>query len=85
MTKLTLSMDARLVVTAKRLARRHKTSVSAMLANLVRALAAQEQRQPEIPADSITAQLTGIIKASGDKTDRELLTEALLKRYGIKE
>ena len=85
MTKLTLSMDERLVVTAKRLAKRHKTSVSAMLANMVRAMAAQEQRKPEIPADSITAQLTGIIKAPADKPDHELLAEALLERYGVKE
>ena len=37
MTKLTLSMDEEVVATAKRIARRHNQSVSAMFSNLVRA------------------------------------------------
>lgn len=84
MSKLTLSMDEHMVVTAKRLAKRHKTSVSALLANMVRTMAAQEERKPAIPADSITAQLTGIIRAPAHKSDRELLTDALLDRYEAK-
>ena len=83
MTKLTLSMDEEVVATAKRLARHHRTSVSAMLTNVVKAMAAQEQRQPAIPPDSVVARLTGIIKAPAGKSDRELLAEALADRYEV--
>ncbi len=83
MAKLTLSMDDDVVTAAKRLARRHRTSVSAMLAGMVKAMAVQEQSRAAIPADSAAARLTGIIKAPAERSDRDLLTDALLERHGI--
>jgi hypothetical protein len=83
MTKLTLSMDEDIVAAAKRLAKRHRTSVSAMFSGMVKAMAAQERGETEIPVDSVTARLTGILKVPADKTDREILEDALRERYGV--
>jgi hypothetical protein len=85
MTKLTLSMDEDVVATAKRLASQQNTSVSAMLASLIRAMAAQDLAPPAIPPDSVTARLTGIVTLPADRSDRDLLTDALAERYGIVE
>ena len=86
MTKLTLSMDEEVIATAKRIARRHRQSVSAMFSGVVRAMAAQEEKQAvAVPPDSITARLTGIVRLPDGKSDRELVAEALLERYGATE
>lgn len=84
MTKLTLSMDEEVVATAKRIARRHKQSVSAMFSNVVKAMAAQEEPATgDAPPDSITARLTGIVRLPEGRSDRELVTEALVDRYEV--
>ena len=84
MDKLTLSMDREVVATAKRLAKRHRTSVSAMLSNMVKAMAAQEgEKRPEIPPDSIAARAVGLVKLPLGKTDGDVLYEALCEKYGI--
>jgi len=86
MMKLTLSMDEEVVATAKRMARRHRQSVSAMFSNVVKAMAAQEeQAATELPPDSITARLTGIVRLPEGKSDRELIAEVLAERYGATE
>ena len=86
MTKLTLSMDEEVIATAKRVARRHRQSVSAMFSSVVRAMAAQEERPAvDAPPDSITARLTGIVRLPEGKSDRELVSEALAERYGATE
>jgi len=75
-------MDEKVVAQAKRIARRKRTSVSAMFTNLVLVMAAREREKADIPPDSIAARLTGAIKAPPGKTDRQLVTEALEERYG---
>jgi len=83
MTKLTLSMDENVIATAKRIARRHRQSVSSMLSNVVKAMAAQEEKEAgDVPADSITARLIGVVRLPEGKSDRDLVTEALVERYG---
>jgi hypothetical protein len=39
----------------------------------------------EIPPDSIVARVTGIISLPKGKTPRDVLTEALMEKYGIKK
>lgn len=85
MTKLTLSMDKKVVAQAKRIAKRDRTSVSAMFTNLVLAMAGRERQRADIPPDSIAARLTGAIKVPPGRTDRELVTEALEERYGAED
>ena len=84
MTKLTLSMDEDVIATAKRVARRNGQSVSAMLSNLVKAMAEQEERDAAlVPPDSITARLTGVVRLPEGKSDRDLVAEALAERHGV--
>jgi len=81
MKKLTLSMDEETIRQAKRLAAEQGTSVSAMFSRLVQAMARGPGKQIEI--GPITRRATGLVKLPSDKTDREILQEALEKKYGI--
>jgi len=83
MTKLTLSMDESLVATARRLAKHHNTSISALLANYVKAMAALEGLLPDVPPTSVTARLTGVIAVPPDVTDDELLAAAILDEHEL--
>ena len=84
MTKLTLSMDQEVVATAKRIARRHRQSVSAMLSNMVRAMAAREDlHDGDIPKDSLAARALGLVKLPHGKTVDEVLYEALCEKYEL--
>ena len=83
MKKLTLSMDEDVIRDAKRLARRNKTSVSAMFSRFIRNMA--NPRRMEIPADSTVARATGLISLPKGKTPRDVLTEALMEKYEIKK
>ena len=83
MKKLTLSADESVIEMAKDLARRRRTSVSAMFSSLVRLLARREKVADDIPADSITVRATGAIRLPKGKTDRDVLTEALLEKHGL--
>ena len=84
MTKLTLSMDEDVIREAKRIARRNHTSVSAMFSRLVRGMADSGKGRDEIPPDSNAARATGFIKLPKGKTWEDVLTEALMEKYGIK-
>jgi hypothetical protein len=106
MKKLTLSAPDDVVTKARKLARARGTSISAMFANLIRALdappakppphprnggsapssrkLARKQPLPQIPVGPLARQASGIIKLPPGKTDREVLEEALLEKYGLK-
>jgi hypothetical protein len=84
MRKLTLSADEDVIRLAKRLAAREKTNVSAMFANFIRMLTRAQERLSAVPADSIAARAAGFIALPKGKTPRDVLTEALLERYGGK-
>ena len=81
MTKLTLSADKEVVRKIKRLARDQGTSVSAIFDRLARSLT-QEPRPPRT-LGPLTQKASGMIKYSGTKTDRQLIEEALLEKYGL--
>ena len=78
-SKLTLSADKEVIAKAKKLAAARGTSVSAMFSDLVRAMDAPK-RPAERPAP-ISRKLFGIVKFPKGKSDRELLTEALMEKY----
>jgi hypothetical protein len=81
--KLTLSMDEETIAQAKRIAAEQGTSVSAMFTRLVRAMALKPGQRIEI--GPITRSLSGIISLPEGKSDHELITDALMEKYGIKE
>jgi hypothetical protein len=80
MKKLTLSAEEDIIEQAKRIARREKVSVSALFARLVRGLSQRDRSAKEIPADSLTARATGLLRLPKGKTPRDVLTEALLEK-----
>jgi hypothetical protein len=84
MKKLTLSADDETVKQAKRLAARHKTSVSGLFARFVRSLAGPRKAADDVPADSIAFRATGFICLPRGKSPRDVLTEALMAKHGIK-
>ena len=84
MKKLTLSADEGVIREAKRLARRNRTSVSAMFSRFVRSMARVGKAPKGIPADSTAARARGFISLPKGKTPRDVLTEALMEKYGIK-
>jgi hypothetical protein len=83
MKKLTLSADEDVVREAKRLAKRNKTSVSAMFSRFVRGMAKAGKPSKKIPPDSTAARARGFISLPKGKTPRDILTEALMEKYGI--
>jgi hypothetical protein len=85
MKKLTLSAEDDVVRQAKRLAKRNRTSVSAMFSRFVRGMARPRKAAEAIPPDSIAARVTGIISLPRGKTPRDILTEALMEKYGVKK
>lgn len=82
--KLTLSADEQVIRKAKRLAARHGTSVSAMFARMVRGMTEDKETPGDVPAGSIAARASGFIRLPRGKTPRDVLTESLMKKHGIK-
>ena len=83
--KLTLSADEKVIREAKRLARRNRTSVSAMFSRFIRGMAKSGNVRREIPADSTAARARGFISLPKGKTPRDVLTEALMEKFGVKK
>ena len=78
-TKLTLSADKELIRQAKQLARKRGTSLSAMFDRFVRAVVLHEELS-EAPGP-LTAQALGLVDLPEDRTDSDLLEEALAERH----
>lgn len=78
---LKLTLEESVIADARRLAAERGQSVSAMFSDLVRAMAGTSSWREEIPP--LTTRLTGIISVPAGMTDRELITDALLERYGL--
>jgi ribosomal protein S19E (S16A) len=84
MKKLTLSADEKVIAQAKRLAARQRTSVSAMFARFVTTTSRRENAPLEVPPDSIAARVAGVIRLPRGKSERDVLTEALMAKHRIK-
>jgi hypothetical protein len=76
--KLTLSAPEDVIDAAKRVAARDGTSVSAMFTRLLSAAASSDD-DPVI--GPVTLRATGVTTLPDDRSDRELLEEALVTRY----
>lgn len=79
--KLTLSMEEKDIRAARRLARRHGTSISGMFTRMVRVLAGRPRGEEELPP--ITRKLAGMVELPKHKSDRELVEDALLEKHGL--
>ena len=81
-TKLTLSMDEAVIERAKQAARARNTSVSAMLAGLVRGLDALDHSRGADFIGPLTRAATGLVELDSGSADADLLGDALWERYG---
>jgi len=81
MPKLTLSADQDVIEKAKRLAEERGTSVSAMFSQFVESVAGDAESAPP-RLGPMTRRAIGLVKLPADKTDRELIEQALVERYG---
>jgi hypothetical protein len=79
MRKLTLSATDEVIATAKGLAAKEGSSVSAIFARLLTAAAGPGRGAPLAP---VTRRASGLIRLADARTDQQLLTEALEDRYG---
>ena len=83
MTKLTLSVEKEVAEKAKEIAAANGTSVSSMFSRFVQSMAGARKRPRKV--GPLTRKASGLVKLPPDKDYKELLTEALMERYGLKE
>ena len=81
--KLTLSAPEEVITEAKRLAKKKTTSVSALFTRLIRTV--DTDFDPKDSLGPTTLRISGIVKLSSDRTDQELLEEALDDKYGFQQ
>ena len=81
-TKLTLSMDASTIERAKQAARARNTSVSVLLAGLVRGVDALDHPRGPDFIGPLTQAATGLVELGPGSSDADLLGDALWERYG---
>ncbi|MBN1346629.1 MAG: hypothetical protein JXQ73_28320 [Phycisphaerae bacterium] len=81
-TKLTLSAEDDVIKEAKRLAEEQNTSVSAMFARIIRGMA--RRRKSTAGLSPITREVAGIARLPRGKTPRDVLTDALMDKHGLK-
>jgi cytidylate kinase len=83
--KLTLSADEKVIRKARRLARKNNTSISAMFSRLVIAMSKRDEHGRKGELGPLTRKALGLVKLSRGKSDKELLEEALMQKYGFKK
>lgn len=81
-TRLTLSADEDVVEQAKRLAAEQKTSVSAMFSRIIRGMA--QRKKPTADLGPVTRHVAGIARLPKGKTPRDVLTDALMDKHGLR-
>lgn len=81
MTKLTLSMDKAVIAQAKKIAQARHTSVSAMVTQFIQSVAAPKRK---LKLGPLTRRVSGLIKLPPGKDYKELVSDALAQRHGIR-
>ncbi len=83
-TKLTLSAEPEVIEEAKRLAAENNTSVSAMFGRMIRTMA-RRRKAGGVPLGPISRKASGFLTLPKGKKYRDVLTDALMEKYGIKK
>jgi len=79
-TKLTLTLDNKIIETAKIYAKKNEISLSKLVEFYLKSLSANVENQIEnLPP--ITKELSGIAKIETTKSDKKLLEDALNKKF----
>lgn len=80
--KLTLTADASVITTAKRLAAERNMSVSAMFSRLVVSMQAEQSASSD-DLGQLTRRASGLVTLPKERSDRDLLAEALTDKHGL--
>ena len=83
MNKLTLSAEKTIIQSAKRIAGKNNTSVSALFSRFIQSL--EKREWADAPLGPITKKASGLVslpKFRTDRSDKKLLAEALADRHG---
>ncbi len=83
MRKLTLTADEKTIALAKKIAQQNRTSVSSMFGRFVRLMAGA--KGSSAPIGPIARKATGLVSLPRGKTERDILVDALLDKYGLLE
>jgi len=85
-TKLTLSIDSRVVAKARRISKLRKTSISAMVAHYIASIHEDEEEETTpAPLTQHVLELAQKVKPVPDDWDyRDELSDAIAERYGVK-
>jgi hypothetical protein len=83
MPKLTLNADSKTVLLAKKLAQINQTSVSEMFCRFIKSLASGKKNDVEL--GPLTRKMAGIAKLPHGKSESDVLTDALMDKYGLKK
>ena len=85
MSEITLIADDSTIEAANRLAEENGTSVSAMFERFVKFLDARRNgsKNSKLPIGPITKSLTGVIELPEGIDYRDIVTEALMEKYGL--
>ena len=85
-TKLTLSMDSRVIAKARRISKIRKTSISAMVAHYIASI--QEAETPDEPFAPLTQRVLEIGRKAkplpADWDYRDELSDIISERFGVK-
>ena len=80
MSKLTLSVNDKIILLAKQKAAENNTSVSAMFSQYVASLNNPDRRLRLTP---LAKEASGMVEFDSTKTDKELLADALMEKYSL--
>jgi hypothetical protein len=83
---LTLTTDAAIIAKARRIAKRRKTSISAMVANFIASLDDSEPPMPDLPPITRRVlEMGAALPATPKDWDyRDELTDGMEEKYGVK-
>jgi len=79
MKKLTLNADPEVIEQAKRLAEESGTSVSSLFERFIRLLGRRRTSRQQL--GRITRQASGVITLPRDKSEQDILADALAEKY----
>jgi len=77
-TKLTLTLDKKIIKIAKEYAKKNNISLSGIVEMYFKTLSSGTK---DIRIGPITSELSGLVNFKTEKTDKELLKEALNKKF----
>jgi hypothetical protein len=81
MTTVTIQVEDELLVRAKALAAAQNTTIEEMIKDLLRVVAEKSVQSSTLPPNTRAA--LGLLKGLPDRPYKELLSEALIEKYGL--